>query len=78
MIFELCRSARVPVWHIDMLKTPIGIVDISLIRDDANEIDPNRGPRAEVQQLGERLATTVEQAQWADQDTSEPIGNTPG
>ena len=44
MIFELCRSARVPVWHIDVLKTSNDIVNISLIRDEANDIALNRGP----------------------------------
>ena len=55
MIFELCRSTEVPVWHIYMIKTPTGIVDIDLIRDEANELDPNRGPQAEVQLIGENF-----------------------
>ena len=33
MIFSLCRSAGVPIWHIDLLKTLQGTVDIDLIRD---------------------------------------------
>ena len=28
MIFSLCRSAGVSIWHIDQLKTPLGTVDI--------------------------------------------------
>ena len=48
MVFELCRSAGVPVWHIDVIKTPPDIVDIGLIRDEANELDPHKGPRPEV------------------------------
>ena len=32
MIFSLCRSVCVPIWHVDQLKTPLGTVDISLIR----------------------------------------------
>ena len=48
MIFELFWTAGVPVLHIDLLKTPTGIVDIDLIRYEANDLAPNRGPRAEV------------------------------
>ena len=40
MIFALCRTAGVPIWHIDQLKTPQGTVDIGLIRDEANELAP--------------------------------------
>ena len=47
MIFSLCRSAGVPIWHIDQLKTLLGTVDIGLIRDEANELAPHRGPRPE-------------------------------
>ena len=35
MIFSLCRSAGVPIWHVDQLKTPRGTVDVALIRDEA-------------------------------------------
>ena len=45
MIFELCRSARVPIWHIDVLNTRTGIVDIDLIRVAFNEAAPNRCDR---------------------------------
>ena len=37
MVFALCRLAEVPVWHINVLKTPPSTVDIGLIRDEANE-----------------------------------------
>ena len=40
MIFALCRTAGVPIWHIDQLKTPQGTVDVGLIRDEANEFAP--------------------------------------
>ena len=33
MVFALCRLAGVPVWYIDVLKTPPGTVDIGLIWD---------------------------------------------
>ena len=61
MIFSLCRSADVPIWHVDQLKTSL-TVDIGLIRDEANELDPRRGPRTELPPLGDNLADTVAQA----------------
>ena len=48
MVFELCRSAGVPVWHIDVIKTPPDTMHIGLIWDKANEMDPHRGPHPEV------------------------------
>ena len=39
------------MWHIDVLKTLTGIVDIDLIWDEANELAPKRGPRSEVRPL---------------------------
>ena len=45
MIFALSRSAGVPIWYVDQLKTPLDTVDIFLIRDEANELAPHRGPR---------------------------------
>lgn len=45
MIFELCMDSRDPIWHRDVLCTSTEIVDIGLIRDEANEEAPNRGPR---------------------------------
>ena len=44
MIFSLCRSAGVPIWHVDQLKTLLGTVDIGLIKDEANELALRRGP----------------------------------
>ena len=43
MIFAHCRTAGVPIWHIDKLKTLQGTVDVGLIRDEANELAPRRG-----------------------------------
>ena len=40
MIFALCRTAGVPICHIDQLKTQQGTVDVGLIRDEANELAP--------------------------------------
>ena len=53
MIFNFYRSAGVPIWHIDQLKTRMGTVDIGLIRDEANELAPHRGPHLELPPLGE-------------------------
>ena len=70
MIFSLCRSAGVPIWHVDQLKTPLGTVDIGLIRDEANEFAPHRGTRLELPPLGDNLADTVAQARTATQAAS--------
>ena len=40
LIFALCRSAGVPISHADQLKIPQGTVDVGIIRDEANELDP--------------------------------------
>ena len=44
MIFSLCRSAGVPIWHIEQHKTPLGTIYIGLIRNEADELAPRRGP----------------------------------
>ena len=36
MIFALCRSAGVPIWHVYQLNTLQGTVDNILISDEAN------------------------------------------
>ena len=51
MMFSLSISAGVPIWHIDQLKTPMGTVDVGLIRDEANELAPRRGPHLELPPL---------------------------
>ena len=51
MIFSLCRSAGVPIWHVDQLKTPLGTVDVGLIKDEANDLAPRRGPCPELPHL---------------------------
>lgn len=45
MVFALCKFEGVPMWHINVLKTPPSTVDIRLIRNEANELAPYRGPR---------------------------------
>ena len=65
MIFSLCRSTGVPIWHVDQLKTLLGTVDIGLIRDEANEFAPRRGPHLELPPLGDNLADTVAQPRTA-------------
>ena len=62
MIFSLCRYEGVPIWNIDKLNTPLGTVDIGLIRDEANVLAPRRGPHPEVPSLDENLADTVAHA----------------
>ena len=81
MIFSLCRSASVPVWHVYQLKTPLGIVDVRLIRDEANELAPRRGPRPELSPLANDLDDTVAQAHTAMQEASTvttPVESIPG
>ena len=79
MIFALCRSAGVPIWHIDQLKTPQGTVDVGLIRDEANELAPRRGPRPELPPLADDLANTVAQARAATQASTDttPVESIP-
>ena len=71
MIFALCMTASVPIWHIDQLKTPQGTVDVGLIRDKANELAPRRGPRPELPPLADDLADTVAQARTATQASTD-------
>ena len=75
MIFYLCMSAGVPIWHVDQLKTPLGTTDIGLIRDEDNELDPRRGSRPKLPTLGDNLANMVAQARTATQEAS--TDNTP-
>ena len=81
MIFSPCRSAGVPIWRVDHLKTPLGTVDIGLIRDEANELAPRRGPHPELPLLVDNLADTVAQARTATQEASTdttPVESIPG
>ncbi|TMX03847.1 hypothetical protein EJD97_013573 [Solanum chilense] len=70
--FQVTTTYPFPI----MIKTPPGTIDIGLIRDEANELAPHRGPRVDVPLLGENLADTVEQAQAASQATFEPTNTT--
>ena len=70
MTFSLCRSTGVTIWHIDQLRTPLGTVDIGLIRDEANELVPRREPSPELPSLGDNLADKVAQARMAMQAAS--------
>ena len=67
MIFSLCGFAGVPIWHVDQLKTPLGTVDIGLIKDEANELAPRSGPHPELPRLGDNMADTVAQTRTATQ-----------
>lgn len=55
-IFKLSTGVRLPIWHCDRLHQPAGIINIGLIRDEANVAGPHRGPRIEVPPLSENLA----------------------
>ena len=70
MIFSLCRSAAVPIWHVDQLKITLGSIDMGLIRNEANELAPCRRPHPELPPLGDNLADTVAQARTAMQAAS--------
>ena len=76
MIFSLCRSAGVPIYHIYQLKTLLGNVDIGLIRDEANELSPHRRPRQKLPPFCENLADTVVHARTATQSASETTETT--
>ena len=81
MIFSLCRSAGVAIWHIGQLKTPQGTVDVGLIRYEDNELAPCRGPCPELPPLADDLNDTVVQTrtttQAASTDTT-PVESFPG
>ena len=65
------------IWHIDQLNTPLGTVDIGLIKDDSNELVSRRGPRLELPSLGENLADTVAHARTATKANSETTDTIP-
>ncbi|MFV1207871.1 hypothetical protein QML09_29465, partial [Klebsiella pneumoniae] len=62
IIFALCRSASMPIWHVDQLKTPQGTVDVGLIRDEVNKLAPRRGPHPELPPLADDFGDTIAQA----------------
>ena len=66
-----------PIWYIDQIKTPLGTIDIGLIRDKANVLALRRRPRPKVPTLGENLADIVEKAQAATHSTLELTATTP-
>ena len=59
-----------PIWHIEKLKTPLAIVYIGLITNEANEMAPRSGPHPELPPLGDNLADTVADSRTASQATS--------
>ncbi|TMW81878.1 hypothetical protein EJD97_007496 [Solanum chilense] len=77
MIFSLCRSAGVPIWHVDQLKTPQGTIDVGHIRDEANELAPHRGPHPELPPLADMVAQARTATQAASSDTT-PVESIPG
>ena len=65
-----------PIWKYDTISSPVGTVDIGLIKDDSNVEALRRGPKVEMHPLSEKLVYTVEFAPGADPATSEPIDTT--
>ena len=59
-----------PIWHVDQLKTPLDTIDIGLIRNEANELAPRRGPCPELPPLSDNLADMVAQARTSMQAAS--------
>ena len=47
------------MWTVDQLKTPLGTIDIVLIKDGDNEFAARKGPRPQLPLLGYNLADTV-------------------
>ena len=81
MIFSRYRSTGVPIWHVYQLKTLQGTFDVTLIRDEANELAPRRGPRPELPPLVDDLADTVAHTRTATQAASTdttPVQSIPG
>ena len=64
------------IWHIDQLKSPLGSIDIVIIRDEANDLSPRRRPRQELPLLSENMADIVAHARTATQATSAPTDTT--
>lgn len=69
MIFLLCRDTGVPIWNTDVIRTSTGLIDISLIIDEANEGAPPHGPISEIQPLGENFADTFEETRGSNHAT---------
>lgn len=67
----------IPIWYYDTLQTPVGTIDIGLIRDEANAATPRRGSKIEVPPMSENLVEMVELAQGADPPTSDLADTTP-
>ena len=54
-----------PIWHMDQLKTPLGTIDIGLIRDKDNELAPRIVPCQELPLHCDNQADTATQARTA-------------
>lgn len=77
LIFLLCRETRLPIWHGDTFRSPMGTFYIGLIKDKADIAAPRREPSIDVPILSEELAYTMELDQGANCDTSDPTDTTP-
>lgn len=58
-----------PIWNTDVIRTSTGLIDISLIIDEANEGAPPHGPISEIQPLGENFADTFEETRGSNHAT---------
>ena len=58
------------IWHVDLFKTLLGIVYICLIRDEANDFAPRRGPRPKMPSPGDNHANTIAESRTATQAAS--------
>lgn len=72
LIFYMCRDAGLSIRHCHTHRRPTGMLDIGLIKDEANVVAPRRGPRVLVLPLGKNLADMVEQALGAEATSRVP------
>lgn len=56
LIFEMCRGAGVLIWHCDTLHSPIGPVDIVIIKDEATIAEQQREPKIEIPPMCDNFA----------------------
>ena len=66
-----------PIWHIYQLKSPLGTIGTGLIRDEADELAPHRGPRPELPPPCENMVDTLAHARTAMKATSRTTETTP-
>lgn len=72
LIFHICREAIVLVWHCDQLIQVTKIVDVGMIKDDANPTAPRKGIQIDLPSWGDDIVVDVEKvgAERADDEKS--------